>query len=111
LCHPERTLPARGELVFTLTGKYAPEHKIIHLELCTMHKPLVIARELLIVPCILESCLSSLFIDELDIFTLELVLRDFIICLNTGGDHDDFLGDNSFGPIHQKERRLSRGLA
>jgi hypothetical protein len=53
--------------------------------------------------------LPSLFIDEVDIITPELVLRGFIVCLNMGGDHGDFWGDNSFGPLHQKERRLPRG--
>jgi hypothetical protein len=41
----------------------------------------------------------------------ELVLRDFVVCLHTAGDHGDFWGDNSFGLIDQKERRLSRGPA
>jgi hypothetical protein len=42
LCHPERTLPVEGELVQAFTRKYAQEHQIIHLELHTMHKPLVV---------------------------------------------------------------------
>jgi hypothetical protein len=58
-------------------GKYALEHQIIHLELPTMQKSL-------------ESCLPSSFIDKVDIITLELVLRGFVVCLNTGGDHCDF---------------------
>jgi hypothetical protein len=55
-----------------------------------MHKPLVIVPERLMVPCILESCLPSSFIDKVDIITLELVLSGFIVCLDTGRDHGDF---------------------
>jgi hypothetical protein len=81
-----------GELVQAFTGKYAPEHQIIHLELPTIHKPLVVAPERLLVSCISESCLPSSFIDKVNIITQELVLHDFIVCLNTGGDHGDLWG-------------------
>jgi hypothetical protein len=50
-----------------------------------MHEPLVIAPERMTVLCILDSCLPSPIIDEVDIITLELVLRGFVICLDTGG--------------------------
>jgi hypothetical protein len=86
LCHPKRALPTGGELVKAFTRKYALEHQIVHLELATMHIPLVVALECLTVPCILESCLPSSFIDKVDIITSELVLRSFIVCLNTGGE-------------------------
>jgi hypothetical protein len=108
---PENNPPSGGELICTFTGKYASEHQIIHLELPTMHKPLVIEPEHLMVPCISESCLTSSFVDKVDIITLELLLCGFVICLNTRGDHSDFWWDNSFGPIHQKESRLPRGSA
>jgi hypothetical protein len=56
-----------------------------------MHKPLVVVLEHLVVLCILESFLSCSFIDEVDIITLDLVLRGFVVCLNTrGGDHSHF---------------------
>jgi hypothetical protein len=71
-------------------GKYASKHQIVHLEVPTMHKPLVIVPERLTVPCILESCLPSSFIDKVDIITLELVLSGFVVCLDTGRDHGDF---------------------
>jgi hypothetical protein len=103
LCHPKRTLPAGGEHVCAFTGKYAPEHQIVHLELPTMHKPLVIASERLEVPCISKSYLPSSFVDTVNIITPELILRGFVVCLNTGGDHGDFWGDNSFGPYTQKK--------
>jgi hypothetical protein len=111
LCHPERTILTGGEFVQAFSGKYVPEHQIAHLELPTMHKPLLIAPKRLVVPCILESCLLSCFVDQVNINALELVLCGFIVCLNMGGDHGDFLEDNSFSPIHQEERRLPRSPA
>jgi hypothetical protein len=74
-----------------------------------MHKPLVIVPKRLMVPCISESCLPSCFIDQVDIIVLKLVLRGFVVCLDTGGDHGDFWGDNRFSPIHQEERHLPCG--
>jgi hypothetical protein len=110
-CYPERTLPAGGELVQAFSGKYAPEHQIVHLELPTLQKPLVIALEHLAVQRILESCLPSCLIDQVNVITPELVLCGFIVCFNMGGDHGDFRGDNNFSHIHQEERHLPHGLA
>jgi hypothetical protein len=90
LCQSERTLPAGGELACAFTGKYASKHQIVHLELPTLQKLLVIAPERLAVPCILESCLPSSFIKEVDIIMLELVLHGFVVCLNMRGDRGDF---------------------
>jgi hypothetical protein len=100
---PKRALLAGGEHVQAIMGKYASEHQIIHLELPTMHKLLVVAPECLAVPCISESCLPSSFVDKVDIITPELVLRGFIVCLNMGGDHGDLWGDNIFGPYTKKK--------
>jgi hypothetical protein len=97
--------------VQALLEKYVPEHYIVNLKMPTMHKPLVIAPEQLAVPSILECCLPSCFVDQVDIIVPELILHSFIACLNTGGDHGDYWGDNSFGPIHQEESRLPRGPA
>jgi hypothetical protein len=110
LCHSEGTIPVEGELVHFLTGKNVPEHQIVHLELPTIHEPLVIVLEHLTVSCILESCLPSSLIDEVDIITPELVLCGFVICLDTGGDHGDFQGDNDLCPVNKEERHLPRGL-
>jgi hypothetical protein len=51
LVSPEKDPPngGGGELVQAFTGKYVAEHQIIHLELPTIHKPLVIALERLAV--------------------------------------------------------------
>jgi hypothetical protein len=54
LCHPKKMLPTGGELVYTFTGKYASEQQIVHLELPSVHKLLVIASKRLAVPCISE---------------------------------------------------------
>jgi hypothetical protein len=89
-------------------GEYALEHQVAHLELPITHEPLVIAPELLTIPCVLDSCLPSLLIDEIDVITLELVLCGFVICLDTWG-HGDFRRDDSLSPIHQEERRLPCG--
>jgi hypothetical protein len=60
----------------------------------------VIAPERLAVPWIFYSRLSASHIDEADIFTLELVLRDFIVCLDMDGAHGDFRGEDGLGPVH-----------
>jgi hypothetical protein len=109
LCYPKRTLPAGGELVCAFTGEYAPEHQIINLELSTMHESLVVASESLTVPCVLESCLPSSLVDEVDIITSEMVLRSFIICLDMGGDHGDHWEDNGRNLVHQEERCIHCG--
>jgi hypothetical protein len=83
LGHSEGALPARAKLVSALSCEHPPEHQIIHLELSATHEPLSIALECLAVPCILNSRFSSLLIDEVNIFTSELVLHVFIICLDT----------------------------
>jgi hypothetical protein len=93
------------------SGKYVSEHQIVHLELPTIHKPLVIVPERLAVLCISVSCLPSCFVDQVSIIVQELVLHRFIVCLNMGGDHGYFWGDNSFSPIHQEERCLPCGPA
>jgi hypothetical protein len=83
LGHQEGGVPAGGELVNTLSSEHLPEHQIIHLELFAMHEPLLITFEYLAVPCIFYSRLLSSLIDEVNIFTLELVLCGFITCLDT----------------------------
>jgi hypothetical protein len=72
-----------------------------------MHEPLMIASECLAVPCIFNSRLPSFFINNVDIFTSELVLHSFIICLDTEGDHGDFWGEDGLSPVHRKERCFS----
>jgi hypothetical protein len=84
LSHSDGTLLPGGELVHSIMGKNVSEHQIVHLELPTMHEPLVILSERLMIPCILESCLPSSLVDEVDMITSTLVLRGFIVCLDMG---------------------------
>jgi hypothetical protein len=98
-----------GKLVHALPVKHPPEDQIIHLELSAPHEPLVVAPERLPVACIFNSRLPSSLVDQFDILTPELVLRGFIVCLDTQRAHGDFRGKDDLGPIHHEERRLSRG--
>jgi hypothetical protein len=72
-----------GELVSSLLSEHPLGHQIIHLELSAAHKPLLVTFDCLAVPYIFNSRLPSSFIDEVDILTTELVLRDFVVCLDT----------------------------
>jgi hypothetical protein len=98
-----------GEFVGALSAKDLPEHQTIHLELPAMHKPFVVAPKRLLVLCIFNSRLSSSLIDQVDIFTPELLLRGFIIYLDTERAHGDLRGEDCLDPVHHKERHLSRG--
>jgi hypothetical protein len=44
-----------------------------------MHKPLMIAPECLVVPCISKSYMPSCFIDQVDFIVPKLVVHGFII--------------------------------
>jgi hypothetical protein len=98
-----------GELVGALSAKDLPEHQTIHLELPAMHEPFVVAPKRLLVLCIFNSRLSSSLIDQVDIFTPELLLHSFIIYLDTERAHGDLRGEDCLGPVHHEERHLSRG--
>jgi hypothetical protein len=50
-----------------------------------MHELLVVAPEWLMVSYVLDSCLPSSRVDEVNVTSSELVLRGFVICLETGG--------------------------
>jgi hypothetical protein len=56
-----------------------------------------------------NSRLPSSVVDQVDILTPELILRGFVIGLDTQRAHGDFWGKDSLGPIHHEERHLSRG--
>jgi hypothetical protein len=109
LCYPEGTFPAGGKFVHALPIKHPPEDNIIHLELSASHEPLMVVPESLPVACIFNSRLLSSLINQVDIITSELVLRGFIICLDTQRAHGDLRGEDSLSPIHHEERRLARG--
>jgi hypothetical protein len=107
--YPNGTLPAGGELVGTFPAKDPPEHQIVHLELSAAHKPFMVALKRLPVPCIFNSRLPSSLIDHVDIFTSKLVLRGFIVHLDTERAHGDLQGRVASTPIHHEERHLTHG--
>jgi hypothetical protein len=47
--------------------------------------------------------LPSSLIDEVDIFTLELVLHGFVICLDMKGAHGDLRGEDNLSPYTKKQ--------
>jgi hypothetical protein len=57
-----------------------------------MPEQLMIAPESVALQCILDSCLRSLLVNEVDVITPELVLRGFVVCLDTKGTHGDIRG-------------------
>jgi hypothetical protein len=75
-----------------------------------MHELLLIASECFAVLCIFNSRLPSSFINKVDIYMPEVVLRSFIICLDIEEAHGDFWGEDDHNPIHRKERCSSDGL-
>jgi hypothetical protein len=81
--HAEGVLLAGGELVNSFLSERPPECQIVHLELSAARELLLVVFECLVVPCIFNSRLPSSFIDEVDFLTPELVLRGFVICLDT----------------------------
>jgi hypothetical protein len=83
LGHSKGTLPVGGELVSTLSSQHLSEHQIVHLELSATHELLLVVFECLAAPCIFDIRLSSSLIDKVIIFRPELVLRGFIVCLDT----------------------------
>jgi hypothetical protein len=83
LRYPKVTFQAGEKFVHALPVKHPPEDKIIHLELSSLHEPLMVASECLSVACIFNSRLPSSLIDHVDIITPELVLCDFIVCHDT----------------------------
>jgi hypothetical protein len=104
LGHSEGALLAGGELVSTLSSELPPDHQIFYLDLSTTRKPRLVAFECLVVPCIFDSRLASSLIDEVDIFTPELVQRGFVVCLDTYGAHGDFWGRTASAPYTMKKR-------
>jgi hypothetical protein len=103
LGYPEGALPAGGELVGALSAKDPSEHQIVHLELPIAHEPFMVALKCLLVPCIFSSRLLSLLIDQVDIFTLELVLCGFVVYLDTERAHGDLRGRTASAPYTMKK--------
>jgi hypothetical protein len=103
------TLLVRGEFVGTFPAKDPSEHQIIHLELSVAHEPFMVMPKRLPVPSIFNSILPSSLIDQVDIFTMGLVLRSFVVCLDTERAHGDLRGEDNLSLVHHEERCLTRG--
>jgi hypothetical protein len=71
-----------------------------------MYKPLLIAPECLAVPCIFNSRFPSSFIDKVDFFKLELVLRGFVVCLDMEGTNGDIWGRTT-SALYTKKKGVS----
>jgi hypothetical protein len=71
-----------------------------------MHKPLVVAPERLVVPCIPNCHSPSTFVDEVHVLTPQLFLHRFIERLDPWRAHNDFRGKTGFSPVDQEERGL-----
>jgi hypothetical protein len=108
-CYLEMTLLVRGEFVGTFPANDPSEHQIIHLELSVAHEPFMVMPKRLPVPSIFNSILPSSLIDQVDIFTMGLVLRSFVICLDTERAHGDLRGEDGLSLVHHEERCLTRG--
>jgi hypothetical protein len=71
-----------------------------------MHKPLVVAPERLVVPCIPHRRSPSTFVNAVYVLTSQLFLHRFIKRLDPWRAHNDFWGKTGFSPVDQEERGL-----
>ena len=77
-CNLEGPLPAGGEFVEPCSVQDPPQDEVASPELPTMHEPLMIAPEHLVVACISDCCSPSSFINEVYVVTPQLFLHGFI---------------------------------
>jgi hypothetical protein len=69
-CHLEGSFLAGGEFVEPFSVQYSPQDQVPDPELPTMHEPLVVAPERLVVPCISDRRLPSVLVDEVHVLSL-----------------------------------------
>ena len=82
LCNLEGPLPAGGEFVEPRSVQDPSEDEVASPELPTVHEPLMIAPERLVVACVSDCCSPSSLVDEVDIITPLLLLHKFIKSLD-----------------------------
>ena len=82
LCNPEGPLPAGGEFVESCSAQDPSEDEVASPELPTVHEPLMIAPERLVVACISDCCSPPSFINEVHVVTPQLLLHGFIKSLD-----------------------------
>ena len=82
LCNPEGPLPAGEEFVEPYSVQNPPQDEVASPELPTVHEPLMIAPERLVVACISDCCSPSSFVNEVHIVTPQLLLHGFVKSLD-----------------------------
>src|SRR6185437_9407296 len=69
LCNPEGPLPAGGKFVEPCSAQDPSEDEVASPELPTVHEPLMIAPERLVVACISDCCSPPSLINEVHVVT------------------------------------------
>ena len=82
LCDLEGPLPAGGEFMEPCSVQDPPQDEVASPELPTLHKPLMIAPERLVVACISDCCSPPSFVNEVHIVTPQLFLHGFVKSLD-----------------------------
>ena len=81
-CNLEVPLPTGGEFVEPCSVQDPPQDEVASPELPTVHEPLMIVPERLVVACISDCCSPPSLVDEVDIVTPLLLLHGFIKSLD-----------------------------
>ena len=77
-CNLEGPFPAGGEFVEPCSVQDLSEDEVASPELPTVHEPLMIAPERLVVACILDCWSPPSFVNEVYIITPQLFLHGFV---------------------------------
>jgi hypothetical protein len=88
--------------------QYSSQEQVPDPELPTMHDPLAVAPERLVVTCISDRRLPSAFIDEVHVLTLQPFLHRLIRRLGPWGAHKGFRGKTGFGSVDREGQGLPR---
>ena len=78
LCNPEGPLPAGGKFVEPCSAQDPSEDEVASPELPTMHEPLMIAPERLVVACISDCCSPPSLVNEVHVVAPQLFLHGFV---------------------------------
>ena len=82
LCDLEGSLPAGGEFMEPRSIQDLSKDEVASPELPTVHEPLMIAPERLVVACVSDCCSPPSLGDEVGIVTPLLLLHGFVISLD-----------------------------
>src|SRR6185503_5312613 len=78
LCNLERPLPAGGEFVEPRSVQDPSEDEVASPELPTVHEPLTVAPERLVVACISDRCSPPSLVNEVHVVAPQLLLHGFV---------------------------------